>query len=115
MHTPEQAKALWCPMARIARDESIRIEAQAVGGMVCVQEERHVVGGCNTDALGGVRVPRSCRCIADDCAMWRWEHTTAMVAVVHDRDGGKPFTTYEQKTVRTHGYCGLAGNPVGAV
>lgn len=48
-----------------------------------------IASGCNTDALGGVRVPASCRCIADKCAMWRWDRLYE----------GKP----------THGYCGLAG------
>lgn len=71
-HTPEQARALWCPMVRIARNESITIEKAAIGDIVHVTEQRYIVGGCNTDALGGLRVPASCRCIADQCAMWRW-------------------------------------------
>ena len=107
MHTPEQAQALWCPMVRIARDESITIEKAVIGDIVNVTEQRHIVGGCNTDALGSLRVPASCRCIADKCAMWRWEHTTASVPVVVNR-----ATTYEQRVVRTHGSCGLA--PLGA-
>jgi len=61
MHTPEQAKGLWCPMVRIARREDPDPNARTT-----------VVAGCNTDALGKVRVPASCRCIANECAMWRW-------------------------------------------
>lgn len=62
MHTPEQAKELWCPMVRIARREDTHPDE---GGAI-------VVAGCNTDALCGMRVPASCRCIGDRCAMWRW-------------------------------------------
>ncbi|SFJ85337.1 hypothetical protein [Bradyrhizobium sp. cf659] len=63
MHTPEQAKDLWCPMVRIARRETFNPDG--LGDTV-------LVGGCNTDALGRNRVPASCTCIADKCAMWRW-------------------------------------------
>lgn len=101
MHTPEEAGALWCPMARIARRENT--EPDNSGSEV-------VVAGCNTDALGGIRIPASCRCVADKCAMWRWEHTTVSAPVVREA-GACKYTTYEQRTVRTHGYCGLAGNP----
>jgi hypothetical protein len=44
------------------------------------------------------------RCIAQECAMWRWEHTTASVPVENENGA----TTYKQKTVKTHGYCGLS-------
>lgn len=59
--TKEQAAATWCPMVRIARHEVIN---QDTGN--------YIVGGCNTDALGRLRVPASCCCVADKCAMWRW-------------------------------------------
>lgn len=72
MLTPEQAAATWCPMVRIARHETIRSESPAIGGMVMVSDKSHIVGGCNTDALGRLRVPASCCCIAKKCAMWRW-------------------------------------------
>lgn len=53
-----------------------------------------IASGCNTDALGGTRVPASCRCIAEKCAMWRWHPRN----VSHMGDDRK-------------GYCGLAGTP----
>ena len=59
--TEKEASEKWCPHVRIARDESIR------GG-----DYGPLVGGCNTDALGGVRVPSSCRCIGSRCMAWRW-------------------------------------------
>lgn len=79
-HTEEQAKKLWCPMARVARREDLDRDR---GPTV-------IVGGCNTDALGGNRIPASCRCVASQCAMWRWAESYP-----EDR-----------------GYCGLAGQVV---
>ncbi len=59
-----EARKKWCPMVRIARRESIEpFEATEGANLV-------VVAGCNTDALGGIRLPASCRCIASDCMMW---------------------------------------------
>lgn len=86
-HTPEQARELWCPMVRIARNERSGLGLQ-------------MVAGCNTDALGGVRVPASCRCIADKCAMWRWEPGQ-----------GDLVTPGASGYIPAHGYCGLAGAP----
>jgi hypothetical protein len=58
----------------------------------------------NADMLKmDTQISGASRCIAEACAMWRWEHTTASVPVQNDG-----FTTYEQKTVKTHGYCGLS-------
>ena len=93
MHTPEQAKALWCPMVRIARRE-VELYGRSEG-------QQHVVGGCNTDALEGTRVPASCRCIAAECAMWRW-HTDARKQYLSE--------TPEEFQKRRLGYYGLAPN-----
>ena len=86
MHTPAEARALWCPMVRV---------------------------GVTRDAGGpaGINDPEvefSRNCIAERCAMWRWEHTTASVPVVVEGAGGQRTRTFERRTVRTHGYCGLA-------
>lgn len=99
MHTPEQARALWCPMVRIARREVIehRTGYQEIGG-----DERVIVGGCNTDAIGDNRIPASCRCIADKCAMWRW---------IEPVDKKYITETMEEFNARRAGYCGLAGRP----
>lgn len=82
MHTPEQARQLWCPMVRVSRREKVVAE-EALHA-----HNTAVVGGCNTDPIAGNPVPASCRCIADQCAMWRW------------------------RAARQVGYCGLAVNPV---
>lgn len=82
MHTPEQAKELWCPMVRASNGDD---------------------NSANCGDAEAFRNPGFARCIADQCAMWRWEHTTASVPVVVNR-----ARTFEQRVVRTHGYCGLA-------
>lgn len=51
-------------------------------------------------------------CIADRCAMWRWVPTTASVPTITEGAGGQRARTFENKTVRTHGYCGIAGQPL---
>lgn len=84
MHTPEQARALWCPMARVYG----------------------VNAAYNREPIASSR--QSPTCLADHCAMWRWEHTTASVPTTTQGAGGEPARTFETRTVKTHGYCGLA-------
>lgn len=113
MLTREQAASTWCPMVRIARhEETVDLNDKHSAPVT------HIVGGCNTDALGGTRVPASCRCIADKCAMWRWgpsdgthlerrvaESISAGMRLFSDQAVHVPNTP-------TRGYCGLAGAPV---
>lgn len=97
MLTREQAAATWCPMVRIARHEVVtHREPVGSSGMELVRQQDHVVAGCNTDALGSTRVPASCRCITDQCAMWRWGYCAP-----DPLDPAPPPV----------GYCGLAGRP----
>lgn len=92
LRTEKEASELWCPMVRIARHEVTEQRETVTNDMVRVISTDHVVGGCNTDALGRNRVPASCRCIASQCAMWRWSE----IDCGDDR----------------RGYCGLAGQAV---
>lgn len=126
MHTVEQAKELWCPMVRIARREVVATHCQDTADNLAI------VGGCNTDALGKTRVPASCRCIGEQCAMWRWSEDRPMRKIVpasslttvphpknfvyHDADEneGEParyIETEESADARRRGYCGLANRP----
>lgn len=82
MHTPEEAKTLWCPMVRL--------------------------NGENWSDARGARRDAYNNCIADRCAMWRWEKTTKSIPVV--RGETRMYVTYEQRTMKTHGFCGLAGS-----
>ena len=47
-------------------------------------------------------------CIADRCAMWRWDNRWESVPKTIEGAGGASVKTFENKPVRTHGYCGLA-------
>lgn len=95
MHTPEQAKALWCPMARVANVGQVynRVDTVYLGYKAGPDREYFE------------RQKENCNCIADQCAMWRWatngnyEHDCAVTGT----DLGK--------TVTPSGYCGLAGKP----
>jgi len=113
-HTESQARELWCPMVRIARRELIQPHAPDTA------YNNTVVAGCNTDALGRSRVPPSCRCIASECAMWRWVPSTTMHKEIEIREravaqliGPPAYQKYEATIdvpdAPTHGYCGLAG------
>lgn len=81
MHTTEQAKKLWCPMVR------------ATSGT----DEPGNAG--NSPAF---RTPTYARCIASQCAMWRW-NTPAGGRYVSE----SPADFEARRT----GYCGLAGTP----
>ena len=89
MHTPTEAHQLWCPMVRVATRAPIGKQALSL----------------NND--GTELIPENCCCIADQCSMWRWEFTTESIPVLHPNGA----TIYEQRVVKTHGYCGLAGTP----
>lgn len=65
-----------------------------------------LVAGCNTDALGRNRVPASCRCIADQCAMWRWE---GVYVPPPDAEPGKLAAGVYARAGT--GFCGLANTP----
>lgn len=91
-------------MARVARREVIAPHAPDTDDNIVI------VAGCNTDALGGVRVPKSCRCIADQCSMWRWAGTKKTRRIEHRIHDGFSYIVHEPVPLeRTHGYCGLAG------
>jgi hypothetical protein len=126
MHTTEQARALWCPQARVARHEFVNNPTQD-----------YIIGGTNSDALGSTRVPASCCCIATECSMWRWvnwqepaqryaENRNAthpgeagptkggpdwVFAPASDEEYARWIEPAEKADARRRGYCGLAGRP----
>ena len=110
-HTEAKARELWCPMVRIARREVVNINF-AEGEPY----EPVIVGGCNTDALGRTRVPASCRCIASECAMWRWVPSDegmrySGIEVFRLPNGRVEERAKYEPVPPTHGFCGLAGRP----
>lgn len=117
MHTPDQARELWCPMVRIARHE-VTEQRQLAGsnGLELVSQQHHIVAGVNHDALGGSKrlaadhqPLASCRCIAEKCGMWRW--VTVRDPSAPERSNSvmcdKPVPMVRNGT----GYCGLSGRP----
>ena len=104
MHTPDQARELWCPMVRGARRELM-----PESGTKSINDRTVIVSGCNTDALGGMRVPASCRCIADKCGMWRWD--SRITAEEQSAINEGRVNIAELVTRQITGYCGLAGRP----
>ncbi len=90
MHTPEQAQALWCPMVRIARDESITIEKAVIGDIVNVTEQRHIVGGCERWIFAN------------------WEHFPESVRKLIQRDLEEEFARDDEARER-----GAAHKPLG--
>lgn len=109
MLTRDEASQVWCPMTRQARHEPDDPQAPSGGAYGNLR----AVGGCNTGGLGA-RVPASCRCIADKCAMWRWgglsddEKDRLHASLQH---GGKSIS---EELIKSpwRGYCGMAGRPV---
>lgn len=89
-HTVEEAKALWCPMARVG----VRPDA---GGPSAINDPSVLT-------FHGV-------CIGDSCAMWRWEPRTGPAPEI--RPGKFPAPPQRGERLEpTHGYCGLAGRPL---
>lgn len=60
-NTPEQARALWCPMVRLAAVSD---------GRSSVPDNQSVMNRLQVGIASAV--PDAARCIADKCAMWRW-------------------------------------------
>ena len=77
MHTEQEARKLWCPMVRYGGENEASNR----------WSEPFERGGHYKPDLN----PDICRCIASQCAMWRWE----------EGETGKV----------TRGYCGLGGAP----
>lgn len=93
MLTREEAGEVWCPMVHTSRNQIATYE----------------------DGADQRRNPEACRCIAEQCAMWRWGETRPVfrdkvVPAPEHGPGGKKVIQ-EHVEVPTRGYCGLAGIP----
>ena len=94
-------------MARVARREPITIETAAVNDIHHITEQHDIVAGCNTDALGRLRVPASCCCVANACAMWRWSPKARFMPST----GQLMMVGAGDEWIPAKGFCGLAGTP----
>lgn len=130
MHTPEQAKELWCPMSRVAQAGNVDIP---VAYNRSLSKQHKPMRSVNADAekfqLGEdpeestvlvltatPGVSMAANCIGDKCAMWRWAAgETGEVEVKtepHPFEPGKTVEVPRRVRVKTnYGFCGLAGRP----
>lgn len=92
MWTEEEAKAKWCPMARIPREN--------LGGAV------------NRDSHGATS---KASCIASSCMSWRWVLTKEPLSRGQRSGAGMAYglAVAMQPTTFERGYCGAFGEPSG--
>lgn len=104
-HTTEQARDLWCPMARVAQAGNVDIPVAYNRSLskqhkpmrsVNADSEKFQLGEDPEESTVLVLtatpgVSMAANCLGDKCAMWRWVAAT------------------EKSAAPTHGYCGLAG------
>ena len=128
MNTVEEAKKLWCPMARVAQVGVV--ETGAAYNRALTKTHRTVKATWatpDTFELGQdepsdpreitimemYATPSSASsCMADKCACWRWVAKDGeFQEVVEDANGFKRIITKNGPSPSTHGYCGLAGRP----
>lgn len=123
MHTPEEASALWCPMARVAQGGHTDIQAaynrtltkqHIPTRMLKVRDPEDFELGQESaeESVAMVletqqRISMASMCLGDKCAMWRWGTTEHIPAHM---EPGKLYAA-ERVQSTTHGYCGLAGRP----
>lgn len=126
-HTPEQAKELWCPMARVAQtgntdtgtayNRTLDRQLRLVNVAVIQNPESFELGTAPMPEQGqimaldtDVGLSKAARCVADKCAMWRWQSRFEDVKPL--RANGFPvMPPPPERLPSTHGYCGLAGRP----
>lgn len=100
MHTPEQAKELWCPMARITQIGAV--ETSATYNRALIKSHIPIALRADEGGEGGAisatvlkvetQISVAARCLGAGCAMWRW---------LPKKDCVGPLDP-------TQGYCGLA-------
>ena len=119
MHTPEQAKELWCPMARVTQIGAV--ETNATYNRALVKSHVPVALRADEDGEGKAiaatmlkietQISGAAHCVADRCAMWRWvPKSGTFLAIVDDGGGMKREVKQWGGVPPTHGYCGLAGS-----
>jgi len=95
MTTEAEAKARWCPFARV--------DSGYVGnGVVNRYPKREEHGGYRPDGRTEM-LDAQVNCIASACMAWRWDPDQAV---------GEYHPDYVKTAARRRGYCGLAGKPL---
>lgn len=91
--TEEQAMRKWCPMARVVMPVNQTANRVATSLLKMVDDR---------DRDYFTEQAENCKCVASDCAMWRWGGMRYLPGTTAT-DGGM--------NDEAHGYCGLAGKP----
>jgi len=99
MHTPDEAKGLWCPFVRVG----VMSELEGLFTPLNLPAYNRLLHarGEPKDAVGTIRL-EYCNCLADGCSAWRWAETFS-VTDRHDAEIAEKFMG--------KGFCGLAGRP----
>lgn len=92
-NTPANAQKLWCPM--------VRLVSKGDNGLVSNGQT-----GLNRIDSGGVpHIPSASKCIAGNCAMWRWVSDPLKLPITVGAEA------HRAQMAAHRGYCGLAGKP----
>lgn len=124
MQTAEQAKELWCPMARVAQIGAVETSATYNRAILKVHVPVEVAAAAPEDFELGEK-PKlktmtmvqvtpiqsgASMCLANECAMWRWG-TTGSEANQYRKIGDEMIPVGVFDPEQPKGYCGLAGRP----
>lgn len=112
-HSPEQASQLWCPMSRVAQAGHVDIQVAYNRSLAKSHRPmKSIVANPDTFKLGEDpetetvfvletrgATSMAANCVADKCAMWRWERNADTVLET------------EGDAAPVRGFCGIAGRP----
>lgn len=113
MHTEEEARKLWCPMARVRIVEYDGDPAYTKPVVYAQGENR---GRREGNPLNGSQ------CIASQCMMWRWlddefeylfspPEQEGWAHAPYYSEGGTKCDRWGRKNQNRKGFCGIGGKP----
>jgi hypothetical protein len=101
MHTEDETKKKWCPMARVQQASEGN---EPIGEPFNRQWKQEGLSGHHSIAI------KATQCIASDCMMWRWNMDYE--SMTEEGHGGDVIIRLKRKANEPKmGYCGLAGRP----
>jgi hypothetical protein len=128
MHTPEQAKELWCPMARVGQVGEVDVPVaynrtmsrflKPVKVAIVQSPSNFEMGEMPKPETGtimameiDVNISTGSECVAEKCAMWRWVPKYESASMPTHTSASAHTVIAPKQTTPTYGYCGLAGTP----
>lgn len=104
--TESEARCQWCPFARVTHTLRSPSDPEFIAAAVAVNRG-HADAGSTQIVNGAELLPDNGRCIASECAAWRWWHRVVRVPA---SDGATIVS--EPAHAGPRGFCGLAGKPI---